>query len=142
MDMKQFYDTLYFWPKNGQAEIVNKAMKKKINFRYYSDGHVSHYYICCQLPCYILFSCLSHQALGALRFTHVHTSILRSCFLFQLNNLSSHKANHLKSFTRSGTIKWRPSTILDFTTFYVQELCPCLLYGHIFPFIFGVWIFY
>lgn len=40
MDMKHFYDTLFFWPKNGQAEIVNKAMKKKINFRYYSDGHI------------------------------------------------------------------------------------------------------
>lgn len=44
MDMKHFYDTLYFWPKNGQAEIVNKAMKKKINFRYYSDGHVCIYH--------------------------------------------------------------------------------------------------
>jgi len=31
-------------------------------------------------------------------------------------------------FTRSGTIKGRPSTISDFTNFAVLELCPCLLY--------------
>jgi hypothetical protein len=79
MDMKQFYDTLYFWPKNGQAEIVNKAMKKKINFRYYSDGHVSHYYICLSITLLHFIFMPFPPGIGGIKnypCLYVHTQVL------------------------------------------------------------------
>ncbi|XP_059163007.1 glycine dehydrogenase (decarboxylating), mitochondrial-like [Physella acuta] len=41
VNSEEFFDTVKFLPKNGQAEIKKRAEEKKINLRYFDDGQVS-----------------------------------------------------------------------------------------------------
>jgi hypothetical protein len=76
---------------------------------------------------------------------NIYSFLCTTCIWFPLNSLSSSSANHLKFIHMMlGTIKGTPSLILDFTTFPVLELCPCLLevgasmtYEHILSFFYS-----
>lgn len=77
----------------------------------------------------------------ALSFIHVHMSVHLTFFFCSITSVPQ-KQIIWSFYSRSGTMKDRPSLISDLTSFSVQELCPrgtaSMSYGHILLF----YIFY